>query len=315
MRALLLVLLLLVGLGLGSSLLGYGPVIITREGEMKIALFLGDANAVIKEPGLGFGFGTVRTFDARWQWLTSEAREIQTLDQERIVIDNYVVWKIAEPLAFYKSFPAGRLEAETQINQQVRGKVREVIGQRTLADVLYEARTEIMAEITRLSGEGVSRFGIAIDDVRINRTELPRGAEENVYARMRAERNRLARKYRAEGEEEARRIRAEADREARVLVAEARGEAERERGTGDAESARIYAEAYSSDPDFYEFLRSLEAYEKTIGEGTTLVLPPDHEFFRLLQTGGDDPGRPMSPSVAEEGPASPPVASEGPAAP
>jgi membrane protease subunit HflC len=283
-------------------------VIITREGEMKIALFLGRPTAVITEPGLGLGFGTVRTFDARWQYLTSEAREIQTLDQERIVIDNYVVWQIAEPLLFYKSFPAGRLEAETQINQQVRAKVREVIGQRDLADVLYEARTEIMAEITRLAGEAVEGFGIDITDVRINRTELPRGAEENVYARMRAERNRLARKYRAEGQEQARRIRAEADREARVLVAEARGEAERERGAGEAESARIYAEAYSSDPEFYGFIRGLEAYRKTIGEGTTLVLPPDHEFFRLLQGGGAAPPA----RAADTTPSAPPVASEPP---
>jgi len=104
---------------------------------------------------------------------------------------------------------------------------------------------------------------------------------------MRAERERLARKYRAEGEEEARRIRAEANREALVIVAQARRTAEMERGHGDAESLRIYAEAYSTDSDFYSFQRSLEAYRKTIGEGTTLVLPPSHAFFRLLGTGGE----------------------------
>jgi membrane protease subunit HflC len=187
-------------------------------------------------------------------------------------------------------------EAETQINQQVRGKVREVIGKRTLAQVLTDARGDIMREITAKSAAAVKDFGIELNDVRINRTELPHGTEENVFARMRAERNRLARKYRAEGEEEGRRIRAEADREARVVVAEARGKAEIERGKGDAEAARIYAEAYSKDPEFYDFLRSLEAYRKTLGEGTTMVLPPDSGFFRLLSRGseGSGPERPES---------------------
>ena len=157
-------------------------------------------------------------------------------------------------------------------------------------EVLKDKRAEIMAEIGEKSGAALARFGIEINDVRINRTELPRGAEENVYARMRAERERQARKNRAEGEEQARRIRAEADREARVVVAEARGQAEIERGKGDAESARIYAEAYSTDSEFYAFLRSLEAYRRTLGEGTTMVLPPDHEFFRLLSRGSEGDG-------------------------
>ena len=142
--------------------------------------------------------------------------------------------------------------------------------------------------------------------MRINRTELPPGAEENVYARMRAERERLARKHRAEGEEQARTIRAEADRQARVIVAEAREKSERLRGAGDAESARIYSDAYSRDPAFYDFVRSLEAYRKTLGEGTTLVLPPGHEFFHSLDKGGSDLRPTAPPPVAAPPP--PPVA-------
>jgi len=118
--------------------------------------------------------------------------------------------------------------------------------------------------------------------VRINRTELPDDTLANVYARMRTERQRLARKYRAEGDEEGRRLRAEADRDAQVIVAEAQRDADILRGEGDAEAARIYAEAYSADEEFYDFVRSLEAYRKTIGSNTTLVLPPDSEFFRLF---------------------------------
>jgi membrane protease subunit HflC len=299
MRFVLLLLVLLI-LALALSIAGMGPFIVTREGQFKIALFLGDPTVVITRPGIDVTvpFVETRTFDSRWQHLGSERKEIPTSDQERIVIDSYVVWRISDPLLFYKKFPTGMTEAETQINQQVRGKVREVIGRRTLAEVLKDARGEIMSEITAKSAEAVTRFGIELNDVRINRTELPRGTEENVFARMRAERDRLARKYRAEGEEQARRIRADADREARVVVAEARGQAEIERGKGDAEAARIYAEAYSTDAEFYAFLRGLDAYRKTLGKGTTMVLPPDHEFFRLLSRGSEG-GRP-GPSESSE---------------
>jgi membrane protease subunit HflC len=155
--------------------------------------------------------------------------------------------------------------------------------------VLKEERRSILEQITQESADAVKRFGVEVLDVRINRTELPRGTEENVYARMRAERDRLARKYRAEGEEQGRAIRAEADREARVIVAKARRDAETERGVGDAESARIYAEAYSEAEEFYAFTRGLEAYRNTLGERTTFVLPPDHEFFKLFQSGGEMP--------------------------
>lgn len=291
-----LVLVLLI-LALVLSVVGFGPFIVTREGEFKIALFLGDPTAVITEPGIAITapFVDVQTFDSRWQHLASERKEIPTSDQERIVIDNYVVWRISEPLLFRQNFPDGMQEAEIQINQQVRGKLREVIGRRTLAEVLKDARDEIMGEITAKSAEAVQGFGIELKDVRINRTELPRGTEENVFARMRAERNRLARKYRAEGEEQARTIRAEADREARVIVAEARSKGEIERGKGDAEATRIYAEAYSTDAEFYAFVRGLEAYRKTLGAGTIMLVGPDHEFFQLLnsgQAGGTPQGAP-----------------------
>jgi membrane protease subunit HflC len=283
-----LLLLVLLILAIGLSVAGMGPFIVTREGQFKIALFLGEPTAVITQPGIEvtFPFVETRSFDSRWQHLGSERKEIPTSDQERIIIDSYVIWRISDPLQFYKKFPTGMAEAETQINQQVRGKVREVIGKRTLAQVLKDARGDVMREITAKSAAAVKDFGIELNDVRINRTELPRGTEENVFARMRAERNRLARKYRAE-----------ADREARVVVAEARGKAEIERGKGDAEAARIYAEAYSKDPEFYAFLRSLEAYRKTLGEGTTMVLPPDQEFFRLLSRGSERSGPERSEST------------------
>jgi membrane protease subunit HflC len=181
-------------------------------------------------------------------------------------------------------------DAKQRIDRTVRDDVREVIGRHTLTEVLKDARPVIMREITRQSSEALADKGISLADVRINRTELPEGAEGSVYARMKTERERLARKNRAEGEEQARRIQAVADREARVIVANARRDAEITRGQGDAEATRIYGEAYSSDAEFYAFVRSLEAYRKTIGKHTTLVLSPEAEFFQFLQRASPEIG-------------------------
>jgi len=277
-----------------------GPLVVTREDEQKLILLLGTPREHATRPGLSWRIGIpvleeVITFDRRWLHLDSRPREIPTMDQERVVIDHYVIWRIADALQFYKSFPQGRERAERIIDQEIGDNVREVIGRHSILEVLTEQREAIMLEITEKSSSGLERFGIAVADVRINRTELPARTEENVYARMRAERERLARKHRAEGEEQALTIRADADRRARITVAKAQEEAEGLRGQGEAEATRIYAEAYGQDVEFYHFQRSLEAYRKTLGTGTTMVLPPSHEFFRLLQTGGMEMGRPGSP--------------------
>jgi membrane protease subunit HflC len=291
MRRAFAILVLLAVLAVATSLAGCGPIVVNREGEHRIGLFLGDPVSVISEPGVALTppFITIQVFDARWRHLSSEPREILTLDQERIVVDHYAVWRISEPLLFRRTFPAGVEQARDQVDKQVRGQLREVIGKRRLMQVLKEERPAILEEIAANSNQAVERFGVEIRDVRINRTDLPKNTEENIFARMRSERDRLARKYRAEGEEQARIIRAEADREARVIVAEARRDAEMERGQGDAEATRIYAEAYTQDSEFYDFVRGLEAYRNTLGKGTTFVLPPDHAFFQLLQTGGEPP--------------------------
>ncbi len=265
---------------------GWGPLVITPEGEQKLVLFLGDPWKVTT-PGLDWripGLHDVRTFERRLLYLNTEPLPIQTKDEERIQVDNYVVWRIVDPTVFFAKYPAGQSLAESEIDRVVRADVRAVIGRHTLDEVLTGKRAEIMQEITRESQEDLAPFGIEVRDVRINRTELPEGTENSVYARMKTDRERLARKYRAEGEEAARRIRAEADRAATVIVANARRDAEISRGRGDAEATRIYAEAYSSDPEFYAFMRSLKAYESTLGDRTTLVLSPRAEFFRFLES-------------------------------
>jgi membrane protease subunit HflC len=284
--------LLLAILGLGLTLtaliaagnVGWGPVVITKEGEQQLILSLGPPRAVI-EPGWSLRFPFVEeavSFDKRLLYLNTKSDVIQTIDQERIVVDNYVMWRIVDPIDFRSSFPRGRTQAEKQIDRVVRARVREVIGTKSLTQVLTDQRIEIMQAVGRDSAAALASSGITIQDVRINRTELPPSIEKNVFARMETDRERLARKHRAEGEEEARLIRAQADRKAKVIVAEARGKAEVTRGDGDAQAARIYAESYNLDPKFYAFVRSLEAYQKTIGIGTTVVLSPDSEFFQYL---------------------------------
>jgi membrane protease subunit HflC len=177
-------------------------------------------------------------------------------------------------------------QAEKQMDRVVRAGVREIVARHTLAEVLTNQRSAIMESIRERVADSFADTGVAVHDVRINRTELPPAIEKNVHARMKTDRERLARKYRAEGEEQARKIRAGADRDAQVIVAKAKGEAQVSRGEGDAESTRIYAAAYGKDPEFYAFTRSLEAYRKTIGEGTTLILSPDAEFFRFFVGSG-----------------------------
>jgi membrane protease subunit HflC len=256
---------------MGSA--GWGPVVGTREGEQKILLLFGKALAVTT-PGV-FGrvplLMDVETYPSLKLYLNVDPESIQTRDQERIVIDNYVVWRIVDPVEFRGSFPQGIELAKQQINRVVKAAVREVVGKHTLLEVLTDERENIRQAITERTAKSLVEDGIEIEDVRINRTELPPATEKNVFERMKTDRTRLARKYRAEGEENARTIRADADREARVTVANANKEAEIARGEGDAEAARIYAEAYSTNPDFYAFVRSMEAYRKTIGKGTTLA--------------------------------------------
>jgi len=271
-----------------------GPVLITREGEQKILLMFGKALKVTT-PGI-FGrvpfLMDVETYPSMKLYLNVDPESIQTRDQERIVIDNYVVWRIVAPIRFVSSFPQGIESARQQINRVVKAAVREVVGKHTLLDVLTVERENIRLAITDRTSQSLADDGVAIDDVRINRTELPEATELNVFARMKTDRTRLARKYRAEGEEKAREIRADAEREARVTVATARKASEIARGEGDAEAARIYAEAYQADAEFYACVRTMQAYRKTLGSDTTIVLSPDSEFFQyLVDPGGETEGR------------------------
>ena len=281
-------LLLLAGAGfvalVAAANFGWGPLVVTRADEQKLILLLGQAKWVT-EPGLSIRAPLIMTeevYDRRWLHLNTDPEAMQTKDGEQLTIDNYAIWRIEDAIRFRRAFPQGQAAGEQRLDRAVRDDVREVIGRHTLAEVLSDKRDDIMQQITKKTRENAAELGIAVADVRINRTELPEATMDSVFARMRTERDRLARKNRAEGELDARRLRAEAAAKARVIVAEARRDSEISRGEGDAESTRIYAEAHGTEPEFYSFMRSLEAYRKTIGGRTTLVLSPKAEFFQFF---------------------------------
>ncbi len=315
MKRLVLALVLAVALFVGLVFAGkanWGPLVITQADEQKMILRLNRARRVT-EPGLSLRWPlieTAETYDRRWLYLNTEPDALQTKDGEQLKIDNYAIWRIEDAILFKRNFSGGKPAARQRLDRAVRDDVREVIGRHTLAQVLKDKRSEIMREITEKTQEAMLEFGIGVADVRINRTELPEETMESVFARMRTERERLAKKNRAEGELDARRIRAEADAEARVIVAEARRDAEVARGEGDATATRIYAEAYGRDPGFYDFQRSLEAYQRTIDANTTLVLSPKAEFFRFFESSSPDGAIEQG-----EGPPAPPPAAPPPPAP
>ena len=269
-----------------------GFLLINKEYEQKIVLRLG---GVVGEPIIKPGFAwklpiidKVVTYDRRLQYLNAEPVELQIGQGEQIIVDYFVIWQIIEPVDFLASFPRGMQKARDRIRAAVHATVNARVGELTMDQLL--ARAPVLDLLAAESTAKLGDTGVTIVDVRISRTELPRKAEESTYRQMREQQNAIARDYRVQGQSEARRMRAEAERDAETGLALARRDSQILRGEGDAAAARIYADAYSRDPEFYAFVRSLEAYRKTIGKGTTLVVSPDHPFFRFL-----DP-RPISPA-------------------
>lgn len=261
-----------------------GPLVINREYQYRIILRAGRPIEEMKEAGTFFPripfLDEVQIFDKRLQYLNAAATEIEIQDNERLIVDYFIVWQIESPLEFRRSFPGGVDAASDRIQQRIGSLVGDAIGDLSMTELL--GRAEVLDTLGARSSEGLEGNGIHVVDVRINRTELPLKAENATFEQMREQRRAISREKRAIGDREAREIRARAEREAFELLAQARADSEVLRGEGDAEAARIYAEAYGKDAEFYAFVRSLEAYRKTLGEKTTMVLAPDHEFFRYL---------------------------------
>jgi len=230
------------------------------------------------------------SFEKRLMVYNPRPSEFLTKDKKNIVVDSYVAWRIADPNRFLQTVN-DLTGAEMRLHDTVWAASAAALGNADLS-ALVSIRPEeapvqdVMRQVTEQSrARALEQYGIEIVEVRMKRLNLPAQNRESVFARMRAERERIAKQYRAEGEAEALKIRAEADKEKARIISEAYREAEKIRGDGDARSTRIYAEAYSRDPKFYKLVRTLEAYKKVIDPNTTAILSSDSELLRLLTQG------------------------------
>ncbi|MBN2451097.1 MAG: protease modulator HflC [Lentisphaeria bacterium] len=267
------------------------------ETETVMVTQFGRYVATLREAGLHrkMPYQSVMRFDRRLQVYDPRPSEFLTSDPKNILLDVYVCWRISEPLAFLQRV-TDRAGAEARLHDIVWAELAAAIGRCPLAALVSDQEGEmdaakVMAGVRDRCRERVGQvpgredgesFGIEIVDVRLKRVTLPEQNRQSVFDRMRAERDRIARQYRAEGEEEALKIRAEADWEKSRLLAEARRDAEKTRGEAAEEAIRIYAEAHGKDPEFYRFYRSLESYRKILGEKTTVMLGADSELMRYL---------------------------------
>jgi len=272
-------------IGLLVVLLGLSSIFVVDEREQVVILQFGKPVRTISEPGLNmkvpFPIQEKIIFDNRLLEYDSPPEEILSKDKKTLIVDNYVRWKIVDPLQFLKTVQAIPT-ALSRMDDIVYSELRRELGTHDMVEIITDNREAIMEVVTQASNEATMDYGISVVDVRIRRVDLPTENEESIYARMDAERKRQANKFRSEGEEEAQKIRAATDKDKTIILADAYKEAERVRGEGDAKAVEVYADAYSADPKFYEFVRTLDAYKKVIDDKTTLVLPSDSRLFKLL---------------------------------
>ena len=255
--------------------------------EQAVVLQLGDPVRTVREPGLYFKLPFIQSvmfFDKRLLDYDAAPKELLTRDKQQLVVDNYTRWRIVDPLQFYRAV-RDEAGAQSRLDDIVYSNLRENFGRQTLNEIVSVRRGGLMAEIAKKSDQRAREYGIQVVDVRIKRADLPEKNEQNVFSRMRTERERLAKKYRAEGEEESNKIRSQSDKQVQVLLAQSVKQSEILRGQGDAEAVRIFAEAYGKDEEFFEFVRTLEAYRRVVPGNMTVVLSPQSKFFSLLKDG------------------------------
>ncbi len=266
-------------------------VVIVDETQQVVITEFGKPIKVIEDPGLTFKLPIIQEahyFENRLLEYDAEPTEVITADKKTMVLDNYAQFRIVDPLLFLQTV-ATEGGAQSRLDDLIYSEIRVEVGRFVLHEIVATHRRQIMAEVTQRCDELAREFGMEVVDVRIKRADLPPENEQAVFDRMEAERGREAKKYRSEGQEEAAKIRADADKESQILLAEAYKAAEEIRGSGDAEAIRIYADAFNKDPEFYSFIRSLDAYRVSLQGEKVLVLSPEQSSFLqyfLSPTGG-----------------------------
>lgn len=256
-----------------------------HQTQKAIILQLGKPVGVALGPGLHFKLPFVQNvlyFDSRILNYDARSAEALTKDKKAILLDNYARWRILDPLVFYqrlRTIP----NAQSRLDDIIYSELRVVVGTYDLTEVVSTKRQEIMEKVMDQANNLIKEYGVRVVDVRIKRTDLPPENQRAIFNRMTAERERQAMEYRSEGERDGSIIRSTADRDRAIILAEAKKQSEILRGEGDAEATRIFAEAVSQSPDFFEFVRSMEAYKKSLGDKTRLVMDPDDTFLRFLR--------------------------------
>lgn len=266
-------------------LLASNAAFTVQQTQQGLVLRLGNPKRVIIEPGLHFKYPlaeSVYYYDRRILDLDPQGQDMSLIDQRRINVDSFARYRITDPLRFYQTV---RTESafRDRFGNILNGSVRDAMGRADLADVLGAKRKDVMHEITTAVRRRAPEFGVEVVEVRIGRTDLTTDTMQATFNRMRSDRMAEAADFRGRGQEQKLRIEAEADRERTIILAEAEKESQTLLGEGEAQSRSILNAAQGRDPQFYAFFRAMEAYRASLGEGTTMVLSPDSEFFRYFE--------------------------------
>jgi len=259
--------------------------------EYALVFRLGEIVAVKKDAGLYFKIpmvDNVRYFDNRILTLDSaEPDRFLTSEKKNVLVDSFVKWKIIDPAKYYVSVKGDEIQAERRLSQTVNDGLRAEFGKRTIHDVVSGERGQIMEILRQRADRDSRQMGIQVLDVRLKRVDLPEKVSESVYQRMEAERKGVANQLRSEGSAASEKIRADADKQREVIIAEAFREAQNTKGQGDAKAAEVYSQAYSKNPEFYAFYRSLEAYRNSFkNKSDVMVLEPTSDFFKYMRNSG-----------------------------
>jgi modulator of FtsH protease HflC len=299
---------------IAALIIAYSSLFTIYPTQQALVLRLGNPRPPITEPGLHVKapfIDTVVYIDKRILDLEAPAQEVIASDQKRLVVDAFARYKITDPLRFYQTL-GSIAGANSQLAILLNSALRRVLGEATFIQVVRDQRADLMARIRGLIDKEAGNYGIQVVDARIRRADLPEQNSQAVYKRMQTERQREAAEYRAQGAQRAQEIRSRADREVTVLIADARSKGEQIRGEGDASRNQIFNKAYTQDPDFFSFYRSMQAYETGLKPADTrLLLKPDTSFFRFFNSpsGSGKAGKPVLPLPAAPSAAGAPSAS------
>jgi membrane protease subunit HflC len=289
-----------------ALIVAYSSLFTVYQTQQALVLRLGEPQAPVTEPGLHVKapfIDTVIYIDKRILDLEAPAQEVIASDQKRLVVDAFARYRITHPLRFYQTL--GSIpRANSQLAILLNSALRRVLGEVTFTHVVRDQRAELMTRIQQTVDSEAESYGIQVVDVRIRRADLPEQNSQAVYKRMQTERQREAAEFRAQGHQRGQEIRSRADREVTVLIAEAKSKSEHIRGEGDAQRNEIFAKAYTQDPSFFAFYRSMQAYENGLKPSDTrLLLKPDSSFFRYFNNPtGAQPAVPASPPAAQPAP-------------